>query len=96
MQLKFTHQSLQDLDDIWDYIAQENQDAADGFIDMLREKCRMLSETPEMGRERPEISNGVRSFPVGSYQIFYQIRNNALIIVRLLSGYRDIPALFGK
>ena len=96
MKLQFTRQSTQDLDDIWDYIAQDNQDAADGFIDLLREKCQLLAETPEMGRERPEITDGVRSFPVGNYQIFYQIRDGELVIVRVLSGYRDIPALFSK
>ena len=96
MKLKFTRQSTQDLDDIWDYIAQDNQDAADGFIDLLRDKCRLLAETPEMGRKRPEITAGVRSFPVGNYQIFYRIRDGELVIVRVLSGYRDIPALFSK
>jgi toxin ParE1/3/4 len=66
MGLKFTRQSLPDLDDIRDYIARDKHDAADGFIDLLREKCGGLSDTPEMGRERPEITDGIRSFPVGN------------------------------
>ena len=55
MKLKFTRQSTQDLDDIWDYIADDNHNAADSFIDLLREKCTLLAETPELGRERPEM-----------------------------------------
>ncbi len=96
MQLKFTNRSLHDLDDIWDYIAQDNHDVADRFVDLIRDKCKLLTETPEMGRERPEIEHGIRSFPVGNYHIFYQIETDALIIVRILSGYRDIPAMFEK
>ena len=63
---------------------------------VLREKCRLLSETPGIGRERPDIQEGIRSFPVGNYQIFYQTKNNEIIVIRVLSGYRDIPSLFGK
>ena len=49
-----------------------------------------------MGRERPEITEGVRSFPVRNYQTFYQIRDGELVVVGVISGYRDIPALFRK
>ena len=94
MKLKFTRQSKQDLDDIWDYIAQDNRDAADGFIDSLYKKCALFVERPEIGRERPEIRTGVRSFPVGNYLVFYHLQEGTVTIDRFLSGYRDHPALF--
>ena len=52
MNLLFTEQSEKDMDDIWDYIAHDSIDAADRFIDRVHEKCRLLAETPGMGRER--------------------------------------------
>ncbi|MCP4677672.1 MAG: type II toxin-antitoxin system RelE/ParE family toxin [Deltaproteobacteria bacterium] len=95
MKLKFTKQSKQDLDDIWEYIARDNPSAADGFIDSLHGKCCMLAERPEIGKERPEIRLDIRSFPVGNYLIFYHLQDGIITIDRFLSGYRDIPNLFG-
>ena len=96
MKLKFTKQSKLDLDDIWLYIAQDNIDAADRFIDSLYEKCLVLRERPEIGRERTEIRTDIRSFPLGNYLIFYHVYNSEVIIDRFLSGYRDIPSLMGE
>ena len=93
MTLKFTKQSKQDLDDIWEYIACDNPGAADDFIDSLYTKCCLLAERPEIGKERPEIRHDVRSFPVGNYLIFYHLQDRLVIIDRFLSGYRDLPGL---
>jgi toxin ParE1/3/4 len=41
--------ALQDLDEIWDYIAVDNLDAADQFVDMIEEKCRLLAKFPKIG-----------------------------------------------
>jgi toxin ParE1/3/4 len=49
---------------------------------------------PEMGRKREKLFPGLRSFPVGRYIIFYRIRPDQIEIVRVLSSYRDIDALF--
>ena len=94
MKLKLTKQSKRDLDEIWDYIAQDNPDAADGFIESVYEKCCLIAERPKIGRERHELVAGIRSFPVGNYLIFYHLQDKAVIIDRILSGYRDLPSFF--
>ncbi|MDJ0763209.1 MAG: type II toxin-antitoxin system RelE/ParE family toxin [Myxococcota bacterium] len=96
MDVKYTKQSKRDLDDIWDYIAQDNPIAADAFIDLLYEKCYLLVERPEIGKKRPEVRSDIRSFSVGNYLIFYHLQNGAVIIDRFLSGYRDLPSLFAE
>ena len=83
-----------DLEDIWFHIARENPVAADRFIDLVEMHCRSIAENPLMGRSRPELSPGLRSFPVGSYLIFYVPLEDGAEIVRVLSGARDIDALF--
>jgi plasmid stabilization system protein ParE len=35
----------QDLDDIWEYIALDNIDAADSTAELLRDGCRLLGQT---------------------------------------------------
>jgi toxin ParE1/3/4 len=84
-----------DLNDIWLYIASDSPEAADRFIDRLLAAGKKLAASPRIGRAREELARGVRSFPVGSYVIFYRGSRSGIEVVRILSGYRDIEALFG-
>jgi toxin ParE1/3/4 len=83
-----------DLDEIWLYIARGDPDAADRFIDLIEERCSLLAENPLMGRSRPDLAPGLRSFPVGNYIIFYNPIEGGIEIVRVVNGARDIEALF--
>ncbi|HLP91141.1 MAG TPA: type II toxin-antitoxin system RelE/ParE family toxin [Nostocaceae cyanobacterium] len=47
-----------------------------------------------MGRSRYELLPGLRSFPVGSYLIFYFPINQSIEVIRVLHGARDIAKLF--
>ncbi len=83
-----------DLEDIWDYIAEDNPSAADSFIALLVDKFQLLAREPQIGRERPEIRPGLKSLPVKKYVIFYRVAGSMIEIARVLSGYRDIPTVF--
>jgi plasmid stabilization system protein ParE len=39
-----------DLEEIWWYIAQDNPDAADRFLEKIEEPCSTLANFPQMGR----------------------------------------------
>ena len=54
----------------------------------------MLAENPLAGRRQDELSQGLRSFPVGKYVIFYKAIDVSIRIVRVLHGARNIPELF--
>lgn len=94
MKLRFTHRSRRDLDDAWDYISLDSLAVADRFVDRVIEKCRLIAENPQMGRARDELVEGVRSFPVDNYLIFYHSREGFVFIDRVISGYRDLLAAF--
>ena len=83
-----------DLDEIWWYIAQDNSDAADRFLDKIEERCQTLTQFPNMGLNRDELHPGLRSFPVGKYLIFYLIMEGGIEVVRVLPGMMDIDAFF--
>ena len=85
----------QDLLGIWSFIAKDNPDAADRFLDLIGEKCELLADSPEMGRRRDDLAPSLRSFPVGRYIIFYRPSERSIQVVRVLSAYRDIAALLG-
>jgi toxin ParE1/3/4 len=83
-------QARLDLIEIWNFIADDNEAAADRMLDRFEKALRMLSEQPMAGRKRTELAPDLRSFPVGNYILFYLPLQNGVDLVRVLSGYLDI------
>lgn len=79
-----------DLIEIWGFIANDNQAAADHMLDRFEQILSTLAQNPLMGRARPELAQDLRSFPVGSYVLFYRPEPDGILLVRVLSGYLDI------
>ena len=83
-----------DLTEIWNYIAADNETRADAFVDLIDQKFQALAAHPNLGRSRNELEEGLRSFPVGNYVIFYRAIPAGVEIVRVLHGSRDLNAFF--
>ena len=83
-------QARYDLIEIWTYIAEDNEAAADRLLDRIDSILTMLSEHRHAGRARPELGEEVRSFPIRNYVVFYKPLAAGIELVRVLSGYRDI------
>lgn len=67
------------------------------FIQKLREQCKKLSELPGvMGRDRPDLGAGFRSFPFGNYTIVFEYRKNYFDIISIVERHRDLGALFDE
>lgn len=79
-----------DLIDIWQYIAQDNETAADRFLNRIEQALLMLRDNPRAGRARNELAKGMRSFPVGNYVLFYRSGHDGIELVRVLNGYLDL------
>lgn len=79
-----------DLVEIWTYIAEEDEAAADRLLGKIEAALKMLVAHPEAGRVRPELLPDLRSFPVGRYILFYVATDSGIELIRVLSGYRDI------
>lgn len=88
-----TAEARSDLDEIWQYIAAENESAANKVIADIVKRFVRLAEYPEMGKERMEIAASIRSFPVNRYIIFYRPGEFGIAIVRILHGSRDVNGL---
>ena len=84
-----------DLIEIWEYIAQDSIDAADRVLDQLEDTMHKLAKMPGMGHIREDlVDRRHRCWPVYSYLIVYRPDTVPLQIIRVISGYRDIPGLF--
>ena len=85
-----------DLDDIWFHIASDSPLNADRFLDRLvRTITDTLAVAPLAGRARDEFEMGLRSFPFENYVIFYRVAKDAVEIIRIIHGARDLTAIFG-
>lgn len=75
-----------DLDAIWNYIVKESRSLqiADRFIDSIQDRIPLIALNPYMGRSRTDLNRqGLRSFPVGDYLIFYRISNQGIRFLAL-------------
>jgi plasmid stabilization system protein ParE len=70
--IRLTDSAKADLLDLWLNIAEDNLVAADESMDSIQATVALLGNQPEMGRARPELADGLRSFPTRTrYTLFY-------------------------
>lgn len=94
MRVRLTAEAESDLEGIADYIARDNLPRALAFIQDLRGKCLGLAEMPLAFPilVRYEQS-GIRRRVHGSYQIFYRVDDQQVIVLHILHGAMDYAAI---
>ena len=93
--VRFSQAAETDLLEVWLTIAEDNPVAADGVLDSIHETSLLLGGQTEMGRARPELADGLRSFPTRTRYILYYLVDGAdVAIVRVLHHARDIDPEF--
>jgi len=91
----FTLVAAADLEGIWDFIAEDSVTAADAVIEDIRSAVEALADMPGMGHSRDDLADEtLRAWPVHSYLIVYRPMQRPIEIVRVVSGFRDLFALF--
>lgn len=83
-----------DLLEIWEYIADDSEERADEFVARIDLKFCALAEHPGLGRPRDKLAEGLRSFPVGRYIIFFRPLAKGVEIIRVLHSARDLNTDF--
>ncbi|HKL81283.1 MAG TPA: type II toxin-antitoxin system RelE/ParE family toxin [Desulfobacter sp.] len=54
------------------------------YLKLIKKKLQMISESPDIGRNREEIKKGYLSFLAGSHIIFYRKAKNHVDIIDIL------------
>lgn len=91
-----TPSAKRDVNDIWDYIANDNIEAADRVLDALESAMVKLAKNPGIGHWREELTDKRHRFwLVHSYLIVYRHEAKPLQIVRVLHAARDVQSLLG-
>ncbi|MDY7015960.1 MAG: type II toxin-antitoxin system RelE/ParE family toxin [Cyanobacteriota bacterium] len=94
-QFRLAEPAIRDIEQIADYIArQSGLEGAERFLSKLDAKFAKISQFPIIGRQRNEILRGLRSLPIDNYLILYMPIGQDVEIFRVVSGYRNLSALF--
>jgi plasmid stabilization system protein ParE len=84
-----------DIEQICDYIAQDNVSAADRLDEKIHETIGTLAQFPRMGHTRSDVHDPRFLFwSVGNYVICFRLERETLVVMRVVHGARDFRRLF--
>ena len=79
-----------DLEEIWEYIAADSLDAADGVREEIYQAIQSLVPFPYIGHNRPELTaRPLRFQSVRDYVIAYAPDEKPLAVIAVLHGRRN-------
>ena len=91
LKLIITRPAYNDMQNIFDYIAQDNINAASKLIEVFGKRFDSIATFPNSGFKPHFSSKDIKVCIVAKhYQIVYAVRNDNLYIQRVLTGYQDI------
>jgi len=91
VEIKWTVQSLDDVEAIANYIARDSTYYAQLFATKVFDSVKRIEIFPESGRVVPEINNQwIREILLGNYRIIYRIKSD---LVEILTVYHSARLL---
>ncbi len=89
MIIKWTKEALSNLQDIEDFISQDNPTAAVQFIDKLISVVENLKDFPKRGRVVPELSfEQIREVIYKNYRIVYLIKKKSIEVLTVFECHK--------
>lgn len=87
---KFHPEAEIDLDDIWDFIAENNPAAADRLTNQIIASIEMLVTAPQLGHRRTDLTaRPLRFWRVRNYLIAYAPEEEPLWVMAVIHGNRS-------
>jgi len=89
MKIKWTKEALFNIQEIEDYISEDNPTAAIKFTDKLISIVESLLIFPKKGRMVPELSfEQIRELIYKNYRIVYLVKKNSIEVLTIFEGHR--------
>jgi plasmid stabilization system protein ParE len=86
----FHPEASADLDEIWEFIAADNLDAADRVIEEILAAIDVLVPFPQQGHRRPDLTSGPLRFTnTREYLVAYAPDEEPLWVVAVIPGRRS-------
>ena len=90
MKIRWSHEALERLIEIEEYISKDSRDRAIKFVDQLIEHADLLSDKPRMDRTVPELANpDIRELVFKRYRIVCRLKTNCIEILTVFEGHRQ-------
>ena len=97
MKLEWSPDALDDLDEIYEVIALDDEDVAQRFISQLQEKARNLLDSPRIGVIIEELNDeSFREFHYKGYTIIYEIQKDAIRVHEVYNQRRIFIRTYRK
>lgn len=96
-EIRWTTSASSDVEGIADYIARDSGSYAAVLVTGIRDAARTLDTLPDLGRVVPELENpNIRELIVGSYRLIYRTDPEAVYILAVIHGARDLGSLWER
>jgi len=92
--LRITAPASQDLEEISEYFLEKSVEAGDRFVQTFAQKCQHLARYPYIGKSYAQLRPGLQGLSLMGYIIFYQVVEDDIEILRVVSGYRNLEEIF--
>ena len=87
---KFTVDAQPDLEEIIHYTVERwGVEQAHQYLDGLEALAARLAEAAQLGTQRNDLAEGLRSFPYVNHVLYYVIESHGITIVRVLHKSMD-------
>jgi len=92
MELRWTPEAIQDREDIYDYIEEDNPLAALALDELISERAAALQDFPTMGRAG-KVPDTFELVVHSSYMVVYEIVETQVRILNVVHTARQWPPL---
>lgn len=83
--------AIDDLDEVWNYIARDNEGAADRTVDRIETAVELLTWSPLMGRVGRQAGTRELVVPDLPYIVVYIVNGDIVGVARVVHGARKWP-----
>jgi toxin ParE1/3/4 len=90
LKLVLSPRAALDLEQIGDYIAQDNPSRAASFVRELQQVCRRIAKFPAAFPARDDLAPGIRMAIHGNYLILFSSPGKDVRVERILHGTRNL------
>jgi len=91
VQIEWSEESEEDLDDILSYLSKSSSQYANSFFERVHEAVEYIKQFPKIGRKVPESKNpSDRELIIQKYRLIYRFleEENRILIMMIIHGSR--------
>jgi len=92
MRIRWTHNAIEHLANIYEYIALNSPTYAKQMVDRITRRSAQIGDQPYSGRKVPEYqADDIRELIENHYRIIYRVKQDQIDVVAVIHGARLLP-----